>query len=401
VHEILTDGKRARLVLSSDVTEKKKTEEALRNSESRFRRIFESKLIGFVFWNADGDITEANDVFLDMVGYSRLDLAERKIKWIDITPPEYAAADRRAVEQLHAAGMCEPFEKEYLRKDGSRLPVLVGAAVIYEAIPEKGIAYIMDISQRKKMQEEILELNRSLEVRVIKRTQELQEANKELESFSYSVSHDLRAPLRAIHGYSQILIEDYESKLDQEGMRLLNNVKYNAKRMGQLVDDLLAFSRMGKCELNKMLVRMNEIVEDVLQEVNQHDKERTAIEVHALGEARADPALLRHVFQNLVLNAVKYSSKKERPTVEIGLTEIEGVKTYFVKDNGAGFDMAYYNKLFGVFQRLHRQEEFEGTGVGLAIIQRIVLRHGGHVWAEGKLNEGATFYFTLNSKPKE
>ena len=229
-----------------------------------------------------------------------------------------------------------------------------------------------------------------------KRAAELIIANKELESFSYSVSHDLRAPLRAIHGYSQMLVEDYETKLDEEGKRLISNIQSNAKKMGQLVDDLLEFSRLGKRELNIMNVDLNIIVEDVLNQF-QSGNVRAKIKVHSLGRAEGDSTLLKHVFQNLIDNAVKYSSKKENPEVEIGLTEIKSVKTYFVKDNGAGFDMAYYNKLFAVFQRLHGEEEFEGTGVGLAIVHRIISRHSGKIWAEGKVNEGATFCFTLNN----
>jgi light-regulated signal transduction histidine kinase (bacteriophytochrome) len=275
---------------------------------------------------------------------------------------------------------------------------LIGAANINDDTLIKGVTCVMDISQRKKMEQEILELNRDLEFRIGERTRALKEANQELESFSYSVSHDLRAPLRAIHGYSQMLTEDHESKLDQEGVRLLNAVKYNAMRMGQLVDDLLAFSRLGKRTMSESEIDLTKLVHDVLKDFIETGKSGAKISVNPLGTAMADVTLLRQALQNLVSNALKYSAKKDQPEIEIGVINLNGVPTYYVKDNGAGFDMAYYQKLFGVFQRLHGQEEFEGTGVGLAIVQRIIHRHGGTIWAEGKEGEGAIFYFTLRGR---
>ena len=394
-HEILFEGRNARLILSNDVTEKTRALKELQRSEARFRRIFDSKMTGFLFWDEQGRITEANDLFLEMVGYSRDDLKEGRMHLNGMTPPEYLDADAQALGQIRLHGVCDPFEKEYIRKDGTRIPVMIGAANIDDSPSVSGVTCVMDISQRKKMEEEILGLNRSLEARIAQRTLALEEVNKELESFSYSVSHDLRAPLRAIHGYSGMLHEDFRDKLDGEGERLLKNIKFNAKRMGQLVDDLLAFSRMGKRALTAAETNLTRIVEDVLQDLRPEEKSCAKITVRPLGTARADGTLLRQAFQNLISNALKYSSKHDRPEVEIGMYEIDGVPTYFVRDNGAGFDMAYYNKLFGVFQRLHGEDEFEGTGVGLAIVQRIIHRHGGKIWAEGKVGEGAVFYFTL------
>lgn len=393
-HEIDFAGKRCRLILSIDITERKKVEEALRISEARFRGVFDSKLIGFYFWSREGKITDANDFFLQSLGYSRQEFIEGNVIWKNINPPEYADVDKTILTQVLTTGVSEPVEKEYIHKDGSRLPVLVGAALLNQS---EGVAYVLDIGQRKKMEEEILQLNRDLEQRIAARTEQLQVVNKELESFSYTVSHDLRAPLRAIIGYSQMLLEDYENTLDKEAIRLINTVTFNARRMGQLVDDLLEFSRMGKRELKATPVDMTAVVKNVIKDINLSDKELSSITINELGTAYADPALMHHVFQNLILNAVKYASKKKDPMIEVGVKETEGTKVYFVQDNGAGFDMAYYNKLFGVFQRLHRQDEFEGTGVGLAIVHRIITRHGGKIWAEGKVNEGATFYFTLTS----
>ncbi|MEX1240285.1 MAG: PAS domain S-box protein [Cyclobacteriaceae bacterium] len=397
-HEMNFEGKTATLVLAHDVTEETKARRALEISEARFRRVIDSKMTGFFFWDADGKITDANDLFLDMVGFTRSDLEEQGMNLHAITPPEYVEAQMQALEQIRATGVCEPFEKEYIRKDGTRFPVFIGAANINDATLIKGVTFVMDISQRKKMEQEILELNRDLEFRIGERTRALKEANQELESFSYSVSHDLRAPLRAIHGYSQMLTEDHESKLDQEGLRLLNAVKYNAMRMGQLVDDLLAFSRLGKRTMSESEIDLTKLVHVVLKDFSETGKSRAKICVHPLGTTMADVTLLRQALQNLVSNALKYSSKKDQPEIEIGVIGLDGVPTYYVKDNGAGFDMAYYQKLFGVFQRLHGQEEFEGTGVGLAIVQRIIHRHGGTIWAESKEGEGATFYFTLRGR---
>lgn len=394
VHEIDFEGKPARLVLANDVTDKVNALRELQLSEARFRRIFDSKMIGFLFWDDKRKITECNDLFLELVGYNRADLYNGLMHLDKMTPPEFAEAENLSLEQIKLNGVCEPFEKEYTRKDGTRVPVMVGAANINDSPSVKGVTFVMDISLRKRMELEILELNRDLENRVNERTKALQLANKELESFTYSVSHDLRAPLRAIHGYSQMLTEDYESKLDSEGIRLLESIISNARRMGQLVDDLLAFARVGKVALSETEIDLTRMVKELIATENK----RVKIRVHPLGIVRADYTLLGLVFQNLISNALKYSSKKDNPEIEIGVKEVDGHRTWFVRDNGVGFEMAYYNKLFGVFERLHEQEEFAGTGVGLAIVQRIVQRHGGRVWAEGKVEEGATFYFWLGGR---
>jgi signal transduction histidine kinase len=232
-----------------------------------------------------------------------------------------------------------------------------------------------------------------LERRVAERTTELQATNQELEAFSYSVSHDLRAPLRAVDGYARMLEEDYAQALDGEGRRLLGVVREASRRMGRLIDDLLAFSRLGRQEATRRTVDMAALVAQVLAEVRGDS--RAAIEVAPLAPALADAAMLKQVWTNLIGNALKYSSKRAEARVEIGWKEDGGELVYWVRDNGAGFDMRFAQKLFGVFQRLHRAEEFPGTGVGLAIVQRVVTRHGGQVWAEGRPGEGACFYFSL------
>jgi signal transduction histidine kinase len=238
-----------------------------------------------------------------------------------------------------------------------------------------------------------------LEQRVQERTSELEAANKELEAFSYSVSHDLRAPLRAVDGYAQMLEEDYSGKLDAEGNRLLGTVRANSRKMGQLIDDLLAFSRLGRAPLKTRAVKMNPLVEQILDELRPEVTGRKIeFAVGALGTVDVDPALIKHVLTNLLSNAIKFTGDRNPAVVEIGCrseTRAGDATVYYVKDNGAGFDMKYYDKLFGVFQRLHSAAEFPGTGVGLAIVQRVIHRHGGKVWAEATPGVGATFYFTL------
>jgi signal transduction histidine kinase len=232
-----------------------------------------------------------------------------------------------------------------------------------------------------------------LEATVRRRTEALEVANRELEGFSYSVSHDLRAPLRAVDGYARMLEEDYAARLDDEGRRLLSVVRQSSLRMGRLIDDLLAFSRLGRQQPSKQLVDMGDLAREVVTEL--HNGGTASIELGELPRSRADRALMRQVWTNLVGNALKYSAKRHDARIEIGGRQQAGENVYWVRDNGVGFDMRYADKLFGVFQRLHRSDEFDGTGVGLAIVQRVVARHGGRVWAEGKPGEGACFQFSL------
>ncbi|MBI4655106.1 MAG: GHKL domain-containing protein [Elusimicrobia bacterium] len=228
---------------------------------------------------------------------------------------------------------------------------------------------------------------------------ELKEKNQELDSFTYSVSHDLRIPLRAVDGFSRMLLEDHSQKLDGEGRELLNVVRENTRKMARLIDDLLDFSRMSRKELSKDKTDMEETARDVFEKLKSMEKERDMeLKISGLKPACADGALLYQVFQNLISNAVKFSRNKPKTIIEIGCSEQDNEIIYFVKDNGAGFDMRYYGKLFNVFQRLHSEKEFEGTGIGLATVQKVIRRHNGRVWAESRLNEGSSFYFTL---PKE
>lgn len=243
---------------------------------------------------------------------------------------------------------------------------------------------------------EITSFSQHLEERVVERTRELKAANKELEAFSYSVSHDLRAPLRSIHGYMNIFAEEYSEQLDNEGKRLINIILNSGERMGQLIDDLLLFSQLGRKELRKGKVAMKDLAAAVWEEQRENETGRTIeFVLHDLPPAIADAATLKQVWANLLSNASKYTQTKAVARIEVGSYIENRTVVYFVRDNGAGFEMKYYNKLFGVFQRLHSEEEFAGTGVGLAIVERVISKHGGRIWAEAKPNAGATFYFTL------
>jgi PAS domain S-box-containing protein len=252
------------------------------------------------------------------------------------------------------------------------------------------------LAERKLAEDEVKALNRNLEQRVAARTAELQAANKELEAFSYSVSHDLRSPLRAIDGFSHILLDDYSGKLDDEGKRLLNVVRNNTSKMGQLIDDILKFSRAGRLEMNFSEINMDELARDVYEELlPAAARQNLQVDIEPLSSSRGDRAMMRQVFVNLLSNAIKFTHGKAPAKIKVGAYTEKNETVYFVQDNGAGFDMRYVDRLFGVFQRLHTESEFEGTGIGLAIVKRIVARHGGRTWAEGKVNEGATIYFAL------
>jgi PAS domain S-box-containing protein len=325
---------------------------------------------------------EVNDAAFSLLGYSAREMKNKSLA-------DYLSEEGQVKIKELAGGRQPTFSFEVLMftKSGEH------RYVSWNIVNKHNLWFAngRDITRQKEADFEIKQLNLNLERNVA----QLQLTNKELESFSYSVSHDLRAPLRSINGYAQMIQDDHAQSFNDEAKRMFNVIRKNATKMGTLIDDLLAFSRMGRKEITRVPIDFNKLVEPIIADLKQTAPAGITITVHPLPNTQGDPALLSQVYINLISNAIKYSSKKQTPAVELGAEERDDEFVYYVKDNGAGFDMQYAHKLFGVFQRLHGSEEFEGTGVGLAIVQRIIVKHGGKVWAEGKLDEGATFYFSL------
>lgn len=380
-----------------DITEKKKALEALSKSEADMRAIFDNTDIGYLLIDASFKICSYNK---QVQKFAKISL-HRSFETGDSLLEFFEEGEQRnkCTEKLQRVikGESISYESNLQDRDGSALIYAVSMFPVLNKHNEvMGIAMsVVDITGQKKVEQEIKMLNESLEEKVKERTSELEAANKEMESFSYSVSHDLRGPLRIINGFAKLLLRKYADKLDKDGRENLEIIMSNTKNMGQLIDDLLDLSRTGRAELKKNILDMNEMVKTIIEEVKSVDHNAAEVRLLDLKPASADPALLKQVWVNLISNAAKYSRKKEKPVIEIGTIGENGHLIYYVKDNGAGFDMEYYDKLFGVFQRLHKVTEYEGTGVGLALTQRIINRHGGKIWAESKVNEGATFYFTL------
>ncbi len=384
-----------------DITAHKKAEEALIQAELRTRTLLESLPEGIVVADFKTQrFVFANETFCRMLGYSREEV-------LGLSPENIHPADELPrvmgeFEKMMRGESVFVIDLPAKRKDGSVFPVDIQRTVVELDRKACVLAVFTDITERKQAEDEIRKLNESLEQRVRERTAKLDTANRELEAFAYSVSHDLRAPIRAIDGFSHILVEEHAKNLSVEARHCLDMVLKNTRDMGHLIEDLLAFSRLSRQPLKTQPVKPADIVSAALADLALEQKGRQ-IEwiVGALPGCQADPALLKHVYINLLANAIKFTCQREKTVIEIGCREQDGENVYFIKDNGAGFDMKYVGKLFAVFQRLHKAEEFEGTGIGLAIVQQIIRRHGGRVWIEGAVDQGATVYWTVGSEKQE
>lgn len=416
----------------TDITRQKEDEVARRIAEMRYGSLLENMTDGYLMMSLDGHFMEFNKAFVSMLGYQTFQLKRFTVK--DITPPQWHVTEDSIINgKTLRQGFSGVYEKEFVRADGSVFPVELNLFLVRDAggkaVGLWGI--VRDITQRKRASLELLKMQEDLEIKVAQRTRELElrsrelaenemalinliedlnlkteelerrtneldQANKELEAFTYTVSHDLRAPLRAINGFTGMLSEDYSTYLDEKGLHICDVISENTKRMGQLIDDLLAFSRLSRSDLNPASIDMKRIAEATFREAAPGElADRITFVCDDLDEAHADPAMMKQVWMNLISNAVKFSSKKDHPRIEISSISFPEKIEYEIKDNGAGFDMQFSSKLFGVFQRLHTIKEFDGTGVGLAIVKRIIERHGGSIKAVGKPGEGAVFTFSL------
>jgi signal transduction histidine kinase len=405
-HYVITDQliewsgrKKVRLELAVDITERKKSEEKIKASEEKFRSLFESMNEGIGYHKiicnkqnkpVDYIFLEVNDTFERFTGLKKENILNKRVTEVipgikKAKPDLIKIYGEVALTQKNTAFEIyfEPFNKWYK---------------ISAFSPNYGFfcAVFFDITLMKEAEQKITHMNEILEQKVKERTIKLEEVNKELEGFSYSVSHDLRAPLRAITGYAGILHEDYFNKLDDEGISTLNAIQDNSKNMARLIDDILEFSRLGRQDIKIQKLNMDMLFKTCYNELYQHENNRKIdLIINKVPSAGGDLTLIKVVINNLLSNALKYTRTRNIAQIFIDGHKENGKCIYKIEDNGIGFDEKYKDKLFGVFQRLISNREFEGTGVGLAIVQRIISRHGGEVWAKGSVNKGATFFFSL------
>lgn len=345
-------------------------------AKAQMTAIFSHGTQGIILTKIDGSIILVNPFTEKMFGYPSSELVQNKI---NLLIPDFLQ-----VSKHHEIEIGNRVELIAHARNGQKFPVEISFNKYQSKDEYFLVAFVTDVTTRKKNEEMLHE-----------KKNELENVNKELEAFSYSVSHDLRSPLRAVGGYAQMLEEDYSSLFDEEAKRLLENIQKSALRMGSLIDDLLTFSKLGKKEINKGYSDMAHIAQQALAELNQTSKHKAVVLIGPLHPAFSDSSLMSIVMVNLLSNAIKYSSKSNTPRIEVNSRIEHEDVIYSVRDNGVGFDMQYVHKLFGVFQRLHTENEFEGTGVGLATAQRIINKHGGRIWAEGEEGNGATFYFSI------
>jgi len=411
-----------------DITERRQAEQALRERETRVRRLVDSNIIGIFFWDFDGNITDANDALLQIIGYSRQELLSGSVQWTSMTPEQYRAADTRAVQELEQTGTCIPYEKEYIRKDGSRVPILHGAA-LFQRSQESGVAFVLDLTERKQAEEALRSAHEALERRVLERTSELQQSNRqladevaerrrtelalaqrsqdlarsnaELEQMAYVASHDLQEPLRMVASYLQLLEQRYDGRLDASAHEFIGFAVDGAKRMQALIDDLLTYSRVGPWATLLQPTDCNAVAAAALRSLCMAIKESGAqIQCKGLPVVMGDPGQLTQLFQNLMANAIKFRGG-QAPRITVRAERDGAFWRFALQDNGIGIAPEYFERIFVMFQRLHSRRTYSGTGIGLAICKKIVERHGGRIWVESGPQPGTTVLFTLPQKTGE
>jgi PAS domain S-box-containing protein len=373
----------------TDITERRQAEEDL-----RITQLTVDKSPLSVFWiSPEGKFIYVNEMATKKLGYSSDELLSMYVWDVD---PNYPQEKRKEQWNLHRQAEERSVESDHKRRDGTTFPVRINIYHLAFGDKEMEVAEAEDITESKQAEDEIRTMNEKLEERVRERTSQLEASNRELDAFSYSVSHDLRGPLNRIDGFSQALLEDYAAQLDHQGQDYLRRISNSSRQMTELIDDLLKLSKVSQMEINHETVEISALVNVCLKELRAREPQRN-IEIVVTPNliVEGDTALLRIVLENLIDNAWKYTRQAGKARIEFGITETNCQRAYYIRDNGVGFDMKYAAKLFIAFQRLHSEQEFSGTGIGLSIVSRIIKRHGGKVWAEGEPGKGACFYFTL------